>query len=78
MGHTVDPMFYNKIWQLDQDYNLAQFHIAEKHLNILSYNHNESTESLLERLQNKMAELGYELVKREHPLKMRNRTHPRT
>ena len=36
MGHTVDPQFYNKIWKLDADYNLNQYRIAEKYLNILS------------------------------------------
>ena len=36
MGHSVDPLFYNKIWKLDEDYNLSQYRIAEKYLNILS------------------------------------------
>lgn len=36
MGHKVDPLFYNKIWKLDPAYNLEQYRIAEKHLNIVS------------------------------------------
>ena len=36
MGHTVDPLYYNKVWKLDPDYNLAQYRIAEKYLNITS------------------------------------------
>ncbi|MCJ7506203.1 hypothetical protein MUP05_07030 [Candidatus Bathyarchaeota archaeon] len=36
MGHTVDPLQYNKLWKLDPQYNLKQFKIAEKYLNILS------------------------------------------
>jgi hypothetical protein len=36
MGHTVDPLFYNKIWTMDADYNRAQYKIAEKYLNVLS------------------------------------------
>lgn len=36
MGHMVDPLFYNKIWKLDPEYNLNQYKIAEKYLNILS------------------------------------------
>ena len=36
MGHNVDPLFYNKIWKLDPEYNLTQYRIAEKYLNILS------------------------------------------
>ena len=36
MGHVVDPLFYNKIWKLDSEYNLNQYRIAEKYLNILS------------------------------------------
>jgi hypothetical protein len=36
MGHKVDPLFYNKIWKLDPAYNLEQYRIAEKYLNIVS------------------------------------------
>lgn len=36
MGHTVDPMFYNKVWEIDHEYNLTQYKIAEKYLNIIS------------------------------------------
>ena len=36
MGHSVDQLFYNKIWQLDRDYDLDQYQIAEKHLNVVS------------------------------------------
>jgi len=36
MGHEIDPYDYNKIWKLDSEYNLNQYRIAEKYLNILS------------------------------------------
>lgn len=36
MGHNIDPLFYNKIWKLDSEYNLTQYKIAERYLNILS------------------------------------------
>jgi hypothetical protein len=38
MGHlnAVDPLFYNKIWKLDPEYNLTQYKIAERYFNILS------------------------------------------
>ena len=36
MGHTVDPLFYNKIWTIDADYNRSQYKIPEKYLNILT------------------------------------------
>ena len=32
----MDNLFYNKIWKLDPEYNLAQYRIAEKYLNIVS------------------------------------------
>jgi len=35
MGHTVDPLQYDKFY-MDQDYMTAQYRIAEKHLNIIS------------------------------------------
>jgi hypothetical protein len=34
MGHTVDPLYYNKVWKLDPEYNLAQYRIAEKYLSL--------------------------------------------
>jgi len=37
MGHTVDKLHYNKIWEKDADYNLSQYRIAEKYLNIVSH-----------------------------------------
>jgi hypothetical protein len=37
MGHVVDKLFYNKIWSLDPEYNLVQYNIAEKHLNVISH-----------------------------------------
>jgi len=38
MGHTqkVDPLFYNKIWKLDPEYNLSQYRIAERYLSVVS------------------------------------------
>jgi len=36
MGHTVDPLQYNKLWKLDPQYNLKQYRIAERYLNILT------------------------------------------
>ena len=35
MGHAVDPLYYNKIWQLDPEYNLAQYRTAERYLNVV-------------------------------------------
>ncbi len=35
-ARAIDPLFYNKIWKLDQEYNLAQYRIAEEYLNIIS------------------------------------------
>ena len=54
MGHTVDPLFYNKVWQLEPEYNLAQYNIAVRYLNILSGPVTtilEDPEQLLERLK---------------------------
>jgi len=34
MGHAVDPLYYNKIWKLDAEYNLDQYRIAEKYLSL--------------------------------------------
>ena len=35
MGHSVDPLYYNKIWQLDPEYNLTQYRTAERYLNVV-------------------------------------------
>jgi hypothetical protein len=35
LGHTVDPLQYDKFY-MDQDYMTEQYRIAEKHLNIIS------------------------------------------
>jgi hypothetical protein len=36
MGHRVDPNFYNKIWSTDPAYNLGQYRLAERHLDIIT------------------------------------------
>jgi hypothetical protein len=54
MGHTIDPLGYNKLWQVEPEYNLAQYNIAVRYLNILSgpvTTIAEDPEQLLERLK---------------------------
>jgi hypothetical protein len=52
MGHSVDPLFYNRIWQLDRDYNEAQYRAIEPILNIISHaEYTMNDEQMLEKLK---------------------------
>lgn len=79
MGHlkAVDPLFYNKIWKLDPEYNLSQYKIAERYLNIISAppgGMSEKEQKELRDLLREMAELKTEVEeirearRREHTL----------
>jgi hypothetical protein len=58
MGHTVDRMFYNKVWTLDPEYNLAQYRIAEKYLNVLSGSAGVSeAQTRIKELEDRLAKL---------------------
>lgn len=57
MGHIVDPLFYNKIWKLDPEYNLNQYRIAEKYLNILSQPSGEVKPEALQELEHRIRQL---------------------
>jgi hypothetical protein len=59
MGHMeeVDPLFYAKIWSKNQDYNLEQYQIAMKYLNIVSGPQlgSEQDQEKIKTLEEKMA-----------------------
>jgi hypothetical protein len=58
MGHTVDPLFYNKIWTMDADYNRSQYKIAEKYLNVLSGSAGVSeSQTRIKELEDRLAKL---------------------
>ena len=58
----MDGLFYTKIWKLDPAYNLMQYHIAEKHLSILS---NPPISEELGKQEDRFKEMRERLEKRE-------------
>jgi len=49
-GHSVDPSFYRRVWDLDPTYNLEQFAMAEKQLNVISGPIDQETERQKEQI----------------------------
>ena len=78
MGHMVDPLFYNKIWKLDPEYNLTQYKIAEKYLNIISTppgTISEKEQNQLRGLMQEMEELKRDLLEVRETRRMEQRQH---
>ena len=60
MGHRIDPLGYNKFTELNPEYVLENYKIAEKHLNILTGNTTTDSEA-----QTRIKELEDRLTKLE-------------